>query len=777
MLYNSFMKKTILSFLITFSITLTIQNAVSADQVTLKSGQTIEGVLIEYRNGTLHMDTGEDVVEILPTDIETIVTFQPGKDGELMELRLSGKYLESFITGGDLSKIILSADAEEKHFTLYVAALYTQERFAELEKILTELRTDQPRMRSGKFKIRAFYEGVVGGFGSVGSTNYSSFVKIAEKWKTAYPDSVAPFCFIAQANTDKAWYHRGGGWASSVSPEKLKLFKEYTDKSARILEEGEKAKDKDEYFYYLRMLSNRVVNISESKSMLYLRKALAINPLFYDAYREIARQTLPRWGGYPGQIEEFADFAYKNSPTGTEAFHYAVVANEARNKDADSFAEKYHFDWEKIKKGLLLVHEKSPASLYWLNTLASFACIYKDRDAAQRAFYFIGERWDPKSETIWSKTECDQCRAWSTSGAEESTPIFKAVRTKDYQLLQKLHDEGANLNVQNSSGQTPLMIAIADNNDFFAKKLIRFGADVNITDKDGETALHYAANVVLPEVAEMLIEAGANINAPSEKNGKKTPLHYAAYRGGIGAVNVLLNNPKTDINAKDEMERMPLHLAAKSGQLNIVKAIIDKDRTNLDFMDSFGWTPLTYAARNGFIDVVEFLVQNGANLNHKTKDGETALNLAMESGNEKMIVKLKELGAIAADVDELKASHERLKKETMLGMIYMKNKEYDKALEQFDICIELLPTEPSGYFNKFQIVSNIHKNYSQALELINKAIELDPNNVLYHFQRGVTYVQINDKKKARENFLKCIELAPDSQESKVIHSNFSEYIE
>lgn len=763
------MKKIILFVFISFFATTTFYGVVLAEQVFLKSGQTISGVLTEYRNGLLRVDTGEDIREIDPQEIDAIIAHVLGEKGELKDLRISGENMENLRKSGEFAKIFLSADDEDVHYQEYIAALYASERFTELEKILSELHANQPRMRSGKFKSRSFYEGIPTTFRNLGSTDYTPFIKSAEKWKAAYPDSIAPYCLIAMADKAKAWYYRGGGWANSVSEENKKLFQEYAEKCAQVLSDGEKVRDKDEYFYFLKTDLPKFSNIPKSRSIFYMRKALAINPYFYDAYRNIAVQSLPRWGGYPGQMEEFADFAYENSPDGLGAFHYAVVALIAMDYDKNVYMKQYHFDWEKIKEGFLLVHNKYPVSLYWLNALANFACVYEDRDTAQKAFYFIGERWDPKSERIWAKDDCDRCRNWAFSGSKkELSPIFEAVRTNNFEQLQKLHEEGADLNAKDESGRTPLMIAVINNHEFLAKKLIRFGVNVNIADKNGVTALHYASENPLPDVVQMLLDAGADVNAAvTEKYAKKTPLHFAAITGSVVVFDLLLKNPHANLHVKDEKGRMPLHLAAKQGQISIVKAVIDKDSSNLDYADDFGWTPLTYASSFGFTEIVELLIQKGADVNHKAKDGKTALNWAEEHNHMATASKLKEFGAIASNVVDLKAMQEKANKANTLGLTYVNNKEYDKAIEQFDLCIKLLPDEPEGYFNKSLVVRSYLKDYPQSIDLINKAIELDPNNGKYYFNRAVTYVQMNDQKSAQESFDKCIAVAPDSSEAQI----------
>ncbi len=44
------------------------------------------------------------------------------------------------------------------------------------------------------------------------------------------------------------------------------------------------------------------------------------------------------------------------------------------------------------------------------------------------------------------------------------------------------------------------------------------------------------------------------------------------------------------------------------------------------------YTPLHYAALNEMFDIIQFLVKHGADVNAKTDDGETALDIAKREG-------------------------------------------------------------------------------------------------------------------------------------------------
>lgn len=748
------------------------------DQVVLESGEIIEGAIIEFGNDMLRVATGEKAVEIPSFEIKEIVLSQRKFEGGVQDMKLFGDELTWHLKNEEFSNIIVTGLQEENAFIDSINAYYQNEEFAELEKVLAVLQDELPRFLSGEFKIKSFYEGIIKRFGDVDSKDYNSFIKIAEKWKQHYPESIAPYCLIAKASYDKAWFHRGSGFAKAVSKSGWELMKVYMDIFAQEMEEGENIKQKDEYFYYLKSSRRRKNRKSTASSMYYLKKGLAINPLYYDIYIKVATQTLPRWGGYAGQIEEFADYAYSKDPDNWGSFHYAVIADLARTYNRKEVVIKFNFDYEKIREGLLLFHKYYPLNLYWINSLASFSCMYGDQDTAQRAFSVIGGRWDQKSEEVWSKTEFDSCRGWAVSNEDnETNPVLKALANKDYEKLKELKEAGEDLNVRAENGLTPLMLAIWNSNEFLAKKLIRLGADVNAVDDNGDTALHYAANSFFAGVAQMLIDSGADVNVPSQKYNKNTPLHYAAFNGAIEVVKVLLENSDTKVDAFNGNGVTPLYYAASRGHLNVLKVLMEKDPGQFDVADYKGQTPLQKAVQGGYLEIAEYLIEKGARINHQSNEYKTALNYALELGSQSIIDMLKANGSVASDIDQEKVNFERYKKENVLGIEYMRNLRFDEALKQFDLCINIYPSDPAAYYNKFLIIFNDRKDYLQALELINKAIELNPHDALYYYQRGMTYDMLREVVKAGEDFNKSLELKPDSKEAKIINSVYKKYVQ
>lgn len=112
---------------------------------------------------------------------------------------------------------------------------------------------------------------------------------------------------------------------------------------------------------------------------------------------------------------------------------------------------------------------------------------------------------------------------------------------------------------------------------------------------------------------------------------KDNNLHKAAYKGDLGTVEDLLNDPNEDVNARGAQQRTPLHRAVGKGHDSVVQHLIDK-KADVNLTDGGGLTPLHWAALFGLVKTGEILIKAQANVDAQTKSGETPLHLCAEKG-------------------------------------------------------------------------------------------------------------------------------------------------
>ena len=86
---------------------------------------------------------------------------------------------------------------------------------------------------------------------------------------------------------------------------------------------------------------------------------------------------------------------------------------------------------------------------------------------------------------------------------------------------------------------SPVMYASQNGHIEILQKLINRDANVNLTSLNGSTALMWAIRSGHEKIAELLLESGANPH-PSENEFQRSPLLLAAKFGRIGILKSLL---------------------------------------------------------------------------------------------------------------------------------------------------------------------------------------------------------------------------------------------
>jgi ankyrin repeat protein len=148
---------------------------------------------------------------------------------------------------------------------------------------------------------------------------------------------------------------------------------------------------------------------------------------------------------------------------------------------------------------------------------------------------------------------------------------------------------------------TALMTAINNKDILTVHNLIQKGVDVNELDAHQDAPLVIAAYKGLTEIVRALLEAGADV-AAVDPQMKGTALHAAAYAGRTEAARLLIAH-HIDID--------------RQGPYN-------------------GYTALHDAIWQNNVETAKVLIEAGARLDIKSKDGQTALDMAKARGRKEI---------------------------------------------------------------------------------------------------------------------------------------------
>ena len=263
------------------------------------------------------------------------------------------------------------------------------------------------------------------------------------------------------------------------------------------------------------------------------------------------------------------------------------------------------------------------------------------------------------------------------------------------QTVQAIIDHCADVNTVNNRGQTALWFACLDGQESFVKILLDAGADPSLADRHGDSCLHAAVHgQCSTETIQKIVDHGTQLNAVN-KDGA-TPLLLACSAAQAEAVRVLLNakadpniayadgdaclhaavaancskeiieeiiNYGGEVNALNKRGRTALLLGCFYRQMDSVKVLLEAG-ADPAIVDEEGFSCL-HAAIDGYCskDILQALIDHGALVDAKRKDGTNALLRACTTGQSESVFFLLDAGCHtdAAKPDGNNCLHEAVK--------------------------------------------------------------------------------------------------------------------
>ena len=118
-------------------------------------------------------------------------------------------------------------------------------------------------------------------------------------------------------------------------------------------------------------------------------------------------------------------------------------------------------------------------------------------------------------------------------------------------------------------------------------------------------------------------------------------LHVAAHAGLHQVCSALLGKSGLPSDPRDWRGKTPLHIAAAKGHAQTCAALVD-GKADVEARDTSGWCPLHCAAAHGRLEACRVLLERGSPVGATvTGSGTTALEIAEEAGNQKLIALFK----------------------------------------------------------------------------------------------------------------------------------------
>ncbi len=213
------------------------------------------------------------------------------------------------------------------------------------------------------------------------------------------------------------------------------------------------------------------------------------------------------------------------------------------------------------------------------------------------------------------------------------TMMIEAVKAGDLARVDELLTEDPSLVLaRDAVGVSVLLLARYRSATAVVVRLLAAGATVDVAEA--------AALGDADRLAALLAADPGAVNARSADGF--TPLHYAAFFGGVAVARILLDlGADPNVRSDNDQLVMPLH-SAVAGQSEVALLLIEHG-ADVNVKQRHGWTPLHTASNEGHEKVVDALIAAGADPAATNDDGITAADLAEKRGHSDLAARLRRL--------------------------------------------------------------------------------------------------------------------------------------
>ncbi|XP_049341506.1 espin isoform X8 [Astyanax mexicanus] len=156
-------------------------------------------------------------------------------------------------------------------------------------------------------------------------------------------------------------------------------------------------------------------------------------------------------------------------------------------------------------------------------------------------------------------------------------------------------------------------------------------------DSSGATVLHLASRFSHHEITDWLLKSGEGNPSIATDTGA-LPVHYAAAKGDLPSLRLLLGHSPHVVNFQTKNGATPLYLACQEGHLEVVQYLVKDCGAEPSIRANDGMTPLHAAAQMGHNTVIVWLMSfTDISLSDRDNDGATAMHFAASRGHAKVL--------------------------------------------------------------------------------------------------------------------------------------------
>ncbi len=205
------------------------------------------------------------------------------------------------------------------------------------------------------------------------------------------------------------------------------------------------------------------------------------------------------------------------------------------------------------------------------------------------------------------------------------TPLHLVAKNGYARLTEILLEHTGDVDIRSKDGKTPFVLAMENNHMDVAVFLLGSGADINVV-YQGKTLLHQMTYQGYISLVRSLIKHGIDINAVDSEN--KTALEYA-YENGNQEIEDLLIEKGAAVNAKTYGKALLLK-AITGRDVEYVAKLVDEGAMLNEKLRNNEYPVETAMLHNIPKEIAEILVKGGAKLDVNAKNGDTLFNMVVK---------------------------------------------------------------------------------------------------------------------------------------------------
>ena len=216
----------------------------------------------------------------------------------------------------------------------------------------------------------------------------------------------------------------------------------------------------------------------------------------------------------------------------------------------------------------------------------------------------------------------------------------------DFETVKRYLSSGADVNLRNQFGGSLLHIASAQGDKPLVRLLISEGAQLNVKNNRAMTPLDLSIKFKRTETINILRKHGAKKNKEiktEEKSTKPITSRSVLPSDSPSKVKPVVKNEKLE-QSIPKTRSISIQHASRKGDIEIVRQQIASG-ADVNVKTRDGQTPLHWAASFNHAGVAELLIANMADVNAKNKFGSTPLHYAASKGHKEIITLLIMAGA------------------------------------------------------------------------------------------------------------------------------------